>query len=57
MCRHSHNRAGAVSHHDIIRDKDRNFFARDGVDGAETVDAHAGFVLDKLRPLKLRLLR
>ena len=57
MCRHSHDRAGAVSHHDIVRDKDRNFHSRDGVDGAEAVDAYAGLVLDKLRSLKLRLLR
>ena len=56
MCRHCHNGTGAVAHHHIVGDVDGNLLAGDGVDAGESLDFHAGLVLDQLCPLELALL-
>ena len=53
MCRYCHDRAGTVTHHYVICDKDRDLLAVDRIDRGQTVDAHARLILYKLRTLKL----
>ena len=57
MCRHSHDRAGAVAHHDIVGNVDRDLLAVQRVDAGQAVDLHTGLVLDQLRALELSLFR
>ena len=57
MCRNRHNCAGAVAHHDIVRDVNRDFLAGQRVHCGQAVDLHAGLVLDKLRALEFGFLR
>ena len=51
--RHRHNRAGAVAHHDIVRNENRNLLAADRIDGRNAFDADTCLVLDELGALKL----
>ena len=57
VCRNGHDRAGAVAHHDIIGDEDRDLLAGDRVDRGQTLDAYAGLLLHELCTLELGLLR
>lgn len=57
MRRHCHNSTGAVTHHDIIRNVNRDFLAVDRIDGNESVDSDPRLVFDQLRPLKLGFFR
>ena len=52
---HGHDRPGAVAHHDIVGDKNRDLFPRDGVYGRQSINPDPGLVLDKLRSLELGL--
>ena len=56
MCGNCHDRAGTVTHHDVVGDEDRDFLAVCGVDRGQTFDADTGLVLDKLGTLKFGLL-
>ena len=51
--RNRHNRAGAVAHHDIVRNENRNLLAADRIDGRNAFDADTCLVLDELGALKL----
>ncbi len=57
MRRYCHDRTRSVSHHYIVGDKDRDLFSVYGIDGTDTVKLNACLILDKLRTLKLCLLR
>ena len=57
VSRHSHNRSRSVAHHDIICDKQRNFLSGNRVYRCQSLNLYSGFVLCKLRPLKLCLFR
>ena len=57
VCRYSHDRAGAVAHHDIVGDEDRDLLTGDRVDRGQTLDAYTGLLLHELCTLELRLLR
>ena len=54
--RYGHDRAGAVAHHDIVRDEDRDGLAVHGIDCFQAFDLQTGLVFHKLGPLKLGLL-
>ena len=54
---HRHDRAGAVAHHDVIRDKDRDLHAAYRIDRRKAAELHAGLFLRKLRALELGFLR
>ena len=56
VCRNCHDRACTVAHHHVIRDVDRNFLARNGIDRGQSLNTHACFLLDELSTLKLGLL-
>ena len=53
---YGHDGSGAIPHHDIIGYKERDPVARDGIDGGQAVQLHAGLVLHELRALEFRLL-
>ena len=55
MGRHCHDRAGAVSHHDIVGDKDRDHLAVHGVDRFQSLNLETGLILDQLGTLELGL--
>ena len=57
VCRNGHDRAGAVAHHDIVGDEDRNLLAGDRVDRGQALDAYTGLLLHELCTLELGLLR
>ena len=57
MCRHGHDRAGAVAHHDIIGNVNRDLLAGQRIDRGQAVDLHAGLILDQLRALEFGLFR
>ena len=56
MGRYGHNRAGAVSHHNIICNIDRNLLACQRMNRAQPVDTDSGLLFYQLSTLKLRLL-
>ena len=57
VCRYGHDRAGAVAHHDIVGDEDRDLLTGDRVDRRQTLDAYTSLLLHELCTLELRLLR
>ena len=57
VCRYRHDRTGAVAHHHVVGDVDRDFPAICRIDRRQPLNAHAGLILYELCPLKFRFLR
>ena len=57
MRRNSHDCARAVGHQNVVAQPNRNFLTGHGVDGADTLQLHAGLILRQLGALKVTLLR
>lgn len=55
VSRNGHDRAGSVAHHDIVRDKDRDFLSGCGIHGADAFEAYAGLVLSQLNAFEFGL--
>ena len=54
MCGNSHYSARTVAHHNVIGNKDRDFFTVYGIDRRKAFKAYACLVLNKLSSLKFR---
>ena len=57
MRRNRHNGTGAVAHHDIVGDENRDFLAAHRVHCGKSLNANARLVLDKLGSLELGFVR